>query len=508
MIKTTFEQLRQTEQDLQELKLKSASQQEENDCLKYLLEKSQRTDIEQAQIHSSIEHRTLEREIDRVRHELELTEKKAIQLEQRFETSDETVQFHMEKLKLKCDILRKHVLACTQRLDEYNDHIQIELKNEKQILKNRNQQEDSNNQNKIIQLENDLLTLRERYNEMLEHANTLKTELNNVRKQLHEKEKFETNVNTDFEQERQRAGVLENELKFLKVKYDDACGRINTGSQQLEHLQTAFEQASRRCEKLEEEKIKIDAESKSLAKNVANVTAKYKNKLHTIKSRLEQTERERREIQNSSDQFQYELERLKNELIYNKETIFEKEKIIQDIQYKNLEITMEKQSVEERVSSESKRLSELVFKNQLLEEELDRVRRSQYSENISIRRIETNNLDSSLNDSSKYIEELKSRIDEFEHSFIEEKTSKESLQVQIKILEEENADLRDIMNQMRKRTQDGRKEERDRNIEIQQLIARTELNARQYMTNFNLTTLLPSSSFVKLVPLTSSTTIA
>ncbi|CAF4307571.1 unnamed protein product, partial [Adineta steineri] len=173
---------------------------------------------------------------------------------------------------------------------------------------------------------------------------------------------FETNINTDFEQERQRAGVLENELKFLKVKYDDACGRINTGSQQLEHLQTAFEQASRRCEKLEEEKIQIDAESKSLAKNVANVTAKYKNKLHTVKSRLEQTERERREIQNSSDQFQYELERLKNELIYNKETIFEKEKIIQDIQYKNLEITMEKQSVEERVSSESKRLSELVFK--------------------------------------------------------------------------------------------------------------------------------------------------
>ncbi|CAF4379050.1 unnamed protein product, partial [Adineta steineri] len=48
-------------------------------------------------------------------------------------------------------------------------------------------------------------------------------------------------------------------------------------------------------------------------------------------------------------------------------------------------------------------------------------------------------------------------IDEFEHSFIEEKTSKESLQVQIKILEEENADLRDIMNQMRKRSQDGRK---------------------------------------------------
>jgi hypothetical protein len=38
-----------------------------------------------------------------------------------------------------------------------------------------------------------------------------------------------------------------------------------------------------------------------------------------------------------------------------------------------------------------------------------------------------------------------------------EKTNKESLQVQIKILEEENADLRDIMSQMRKRAHDDRK---------------------------------------------------
>ena len=38
-----------------------------------------------------------------------------------------------------------------------------------------------------------------------------------------------------------------------------------------------------------------------------------------------------------------------------------------------------------------------------------------------------------------------------------EKTSKESLQVQIKILEEENADLRDIMSQMRKRAQEDRR---------------------------------------------------
>lgn len=80
----------------------------------------------------------------------------------------------------------------------------------------------------------------------------------------------------------------------------------------------------------------------------------------------------------------------------------EKEKTIQDIQYKNLEVLLEKQSVEEKVSSDSKRLNELVYKyvnlfidffkyyfhirNHLLEDELDRVRRSLTSENITIRR--------------------------------------------------------------------------------------------------------------------------
>jgi len=42
--------------------------------------------------------------------------------------------------------------------------------------------------------------------------------------------------------------------------------------------------------------------------------------------------------------------------------IFEKEKIIQDAQYKNREILLERQSVEERISNECKRLNELVDK--------------------------------------------------------------------------------------------------------------------------------------------------
>jgi hypothetical protein len=48
-------------------------------------------------------------------------------------------------------------------------------------------------------------------------------------------------------------------------------------------------------------------------------------------------------------------------------------------------------------------------------------------------------------------------MNEFERRFTAEKASKESLQIQIKILEEENTDLRDIMSQMRKRTQDDRR---------------------------------------------------
>ena len=66
---------------------------------------------------------------------------------------------------------------------------------------------------------------------------------------------FESNSIIDTEHESQRLGLLENELKFLKSKYDDACVRITTGTQQLESLQIAFEQTSRRCEQLEEEKV-------------------------------------------------------------------------------------------------------------------------------------------------------------------------------------------------------------------------------------------------------------
>ena len=40
--------------------------------------------------------------------------------------------------------------------------------------------------------------------------------------------------------------------------------------------------------------------------------------------------------------------------------IFEKEKLIQDVQYKSHEILLERQSVEDRMSTEYKRLNELV----------------------------------------------------------------------------------------------------------------------------------------------------
>ncbi|CAF1106133.1 unnamed protein product [Rotaria sordida] len=501
ILQTAFENMQQTEMKLLELRLKSVSQQEENDLLKYLMEKSQNiSNIEQIQLFAIIEQRSLEREIDLVRQELEITEKKTIQLEQTFENSDETIKFHMENLKLKCDILRKHIITCSQRLDEINQQNLIKLSNENQILKNRNQQEESSIEKKNLELEHELLHLRERYNELVEHANTLQS-------QLHEKEKLETNLNINLEQERQRADQIENEFKILKIKYEDVCERIHAATHQLEHLQIALEQTSRRCEQLEKEKLRkklseINAQSEHLSQNVVNVTAKYKDKLNTIKARLEQTERERYEVQCRNEQFQNDIEHLKNELIHKKELIFEKEKIIQDTQHKNREVLLQRQSIEERISNEYKRLNDIVNKNCHLEEELDRIRRNQLSENIITRQMEV------VNDSSKQIEELKLKIDEFEQRLIEEKTSKESLQVQIKILEEENTDLRDIMNQMRKRAQYGRKEEKDRNNEIQQLIARAEFNARQYMTALNLTNLTSQTAFVKIMPLSSTTKLS
>jgi len=42
--------------------------------------------------------------------------------------------------------------------------------------------------------------------------------------------------------------------------------------------------------------------------------------------------------------------------------IFEKDKMIQDAQYKNREILLERQSVEDRISNEYKRINELVDK--------------------------------------------------------------------------------------------------------------------------------------------------
>lgn len=76
----------------------------------------------------------------------------------------------------------------------------------------------------------------------------------------------------------------------------------------------------------------------------------------------EQTDRERRDAQVRTDQLQNEIERLKNELTHKKEMIFEKDKIIQDAQYKSREILLERQSVEDRISHEYKRLNELVDK--------------------------------------------------------------------------------------------------------------------------------------------------
>ncbi|CAF1281174.1 unnamed protein product [Rotaria sp. Silwood1] len=208
------------------------------------MEKSQNiSDIEQTKLFSIIQQRSLEREIDL------------------FDNSDEGIKGHMENLKLKCD-------------------------------------------NKNIELEFELLRLRERYNELIEHTNTLKYELINAQKQLHEKEKIESNLNVDLEKERRRADEFENDYKSLKIKYDDVCERIRIATHQLEHVQIVLEETSRRCEQLEKEKSEINAQSEYLSQNVLNVTSKYKDKLNIIKVRLEQAERERREVQLRNEKFQ------------------------------------------------------------------------------------------------------------------------------------------------------------------------------------------------------------
>ncbi|CAF1355021.1 unnamed protein product, partial [Rotaria sp. Silwood1] len=158
--------------------------------------------------------------------------------------------------------------------------------------------------NKNIELEFELLRLRERYNGLIAHTNTLKYELNNVQKQLHEKEKIEPNLNVDLEKERRRADEFDNDYKSLKIKYDDVCERIRIATHQLEHVQIVLEETSRRCEQLEKEKSEINAQSGYLSQNVLNVTSKYKDKLNIIKVRLEQAEREKREVQLHNEKFQ------------------------------------------------------------------------------------------------------------------------------------------------------------------------------------------------------------
>jgi hypothetical protein len=50
----------------------------------------------------------------------------------------------MEKLKLKCDVLKKHILTCGERLDE------ISKQHEHQIHRNKRQQEESANEVRLI----------------------------------------------------------------------------------------------------------------------------------------------------------------------------------------------------------------------------------------------------------------------------------------------------------------------------------------------------------------------
>ncbi|CAF2113856.1 unnamed protein product [Rotaria magnacalcarata] len=513
IIQNAIEQMRKSDTKLQELELKSLSQQEENDLLRYLMERSQcAQNVDVTQMFSVLEQRSLEREITRVHHELDLTEKKLVELEQKFENSDENVKFNIETLKLKCDVLRQHIDTCNQRLNEAIQQTPMDYGDDIQIPSDERQYQDAD-QN-VSRLENELLTLRERYDDLAEYSNTLKHELDNARRQLHEeyvvtKDTYhpvmDLNDSSALENERHRSAELEHELMSLKLKYENVCERITGATIQLERVKVLLEQTLRRCEQLEKEKSEINAQSEYLSQNVASVTAKYKDKVNTIKSRLEQTDRDRREAQIRTEQLQNEIERLKNELTHKKEVIYEKDKLIQDAQYKSREILLERQTVEDRISNEYKRLHELVDKNRFLEDEVERLRRSQMHENITVRRTDVINLDAGTSDSSNRLEELRTRINDFERRFAAEKACKESLQVQIKILEEENTDLRDIMSQMRKRSQDDRRTDRDRNDEIQQLIARAESNARQYMSNFNISTTSPTSTLVRIIPVSSPT---
>ncbi|CAF4879778.1 unnamed protein product, partial [Rotaria socialis] len=370
IIQNAIEQMRKSDTKLQELELKSLSQQEENDLLRYLMERSQYAqNVDITQMCSVLEQRSLEREITRVHYELDLTEKKLVDLEQRFENSDESVKFNIEALKLKCDVLRQHIATCNQRLSEALQQTPMDYADDTQMPSDERQYQDAD-QN-VSRLENELLTLRERYDDLAEYSNTLKHELDNARRQLHEeyvitKDTYQPvmdlNDSSALENERQRSTELESELMSLKLKYEDVCKRVTAATLQLERVKVLLEQTLHRCEQLEKEKLEINAQSEYLSQNVASVTAKYKDKVNTIKSRLEQTDRDRREAHIRTEQLQNEIERLKNELTHKKEVIYEKDKLIQDAQYKSREILLERQTVEDRISNEYKRLHELVDK--------------------------------------------------------------------------------------------------------------------------------------------------
>lgn len=60
---------------------------------------------------------------------------------------------------------------------------------------------------------------------------------------------------SELDQERRRAGQLENDLISLKIKYDDVCERVTAATLQLERVQVVLDQTLRRCEQLEKEKV-------------------------------------------------------------------------------------------------------------------------------------------------------------------------------------------------------------------------------------------------------------
>ncbi len=58
-----------------------------------------------------------------------------------------------------------------------------------------------------------------------------------------------------MEKERRHANQLENELKTLRIKYEDVCERVGAATHQLERVKVVLQETSRRCEQLEKEKV-------------------------------------------------------------------------------------------------------------------------------------------------------------------------------------------------------------------------------------------------------------